>query len=242
MSKPSTGASAPAIFTFKSVSVRTLDRDGQVWFVASDVAKALNYRNADDMTRVLDADERGTHIVRTPSGDQDMIIINESGLYHALLKSRKPEAVPFRRWVTAEVLPAIRKTGAYMPAARRGRPSLPPPKLNLADRLREGTKVPSVPIPSEVQSAINKRAWALAHEAYEMARAHLAGRVAYVAEVGSPRVLDVDTAHATLAATDLAGCLTAAYHDRLRWTLNTARATRRMIEELEQDLEKAMMR
>lgn len=111
-----------ACHTFKDIEVRTVEKGGLVWFVASDIAKALNYRNADDMTRVLDDDEADTHIVRIPSKNQygaigdiekEVIIINESGMYHALLKSRKPEAKPFRKWVTSEVLPSIRKTGSY---------------------------------------------------------------------------------------------------------------------------------
>lgn len=101
-------------FTFNTTAVRIVTIDDQVWFVASDIAKALNYPEAKDMTRVLDEDERGRHIVPTPSGEQEMVIINESGLYHALVKSRKPEAKRFRKWVTGEVLPSIRKTGAYV--------------------------------------------------------------------------------------------------------------------------------
>jgi prophage antirepressor-like protein len=100
-------------FKFKTTEVRTLEINDLIWFVASDVAKALEYSAAKDMTRMLDEDERGGHIVPTPSGDQEMTIINESGLYHAILKSRKPEAQPFRKWITTEVLPAIRKTGRY---------------------------------------------------------------------------------------------------------------------------------
>lgn len=65
------------------------------------------------MTRNLDEDEKGMQIVHTPSGDQEMIVINESGMYAAVLKSRKPEAKPFRKWVTSKVLPTIRKTGSY---------------------------------------------------------------------------------------------------------------------------------
>ena len=106
-------ATQPAVFQFHSTEVRTIDRDGQVWFVADDIAKALTYRTAHDMTRVLDEDERDTHIMRTLGGDQQVTIISESGLYHALLKSRKPEARPFRRWVTAKVLPAIRRSGSF---------------------------------------------------------------------------------------------------------------------------------
>ena len=83
------------------------------WFVATDVAEALEYRNAPDMTRNLDDDEKGTQIVRTLGGDQEMTVINESGLYSAILRSRKPEAKAFKKWVTSEVLPSIRKTGSY---------------------------------------------------------------------------------------------------------------------------------
>ena len=106
-------ATQPAIFQFGSTEVRTVDRDGQVWFVADDVAKALAYRSAYDIARVLDEDEKDTHIMRTLGGDQQVTIISESGLYHALLKSRKPQARPFRRWVTQEVLPAIRRSGSF---------------------------------------------------------------------------------------------------------------------------------
>ena len=102
-------ATQPAIFLFHDTEVRTIDRNGQVWFVAGDVAKALTYRSAYDIARVLDDDEKDTHIMRTPGGDQAVTILSESGIYHALLKSRKPEARPFRRWVTQEVLPAIRR-------------------------------------------------------------------------------------------------------------------------------------
>ncbi len=101
------------LFNFKSHEVRTVTIDSAVWFVAADIAKAVGYSLATDMTKILDDDERGMQIVHTPSGDQPMIVISESGLYHALLKSRKPEAQPFRKWITADVLPAIRKTGSY---------------------------------------------------------------------------------------------------------------------------------
>jgi prophage antirepressor-like protein len=111
-------------FDFEGRPVRVVtDTQGEPWFVAADVAQSLEYRMASDMTRSLDDDEKGTQIVRTPSGDQEMLVINESGLYSAILKSRKPEAKRFKRWVTSEVLPAIRKTGAY--AGRGGPLALP---------------------------------------------------------------------------------------------------------------------
>lgn len=108
--------SAVSIFNFKTKEVRTVIKDGEVWFVAGDIAKALNYPAAKDMTRFLDDDEKGAHIVPTLGGNQTVTTINESGLYHSLFKSRKLEAEVFRKWVTSEVLPSIRKTGAYKPA------------------------------------------------------------------------------------------------------------------------------
>ncbi|MEW5248631.1 BRO-N domain-containing protein [Microbulbifer sp. 2201CG32-9] len=100
-------------FDFHSHTVRVIDIDGAVCFVAADIAAALEYATAKDLARNLDDDEKGRHIVPTPGGDQEMTVINESGLYHAVLKSRKPKAQEFRRWVTSEVLPSIRKTGGY---------------------------------------------------------------------------------------------------------------------------------
>lgn len=94
-------------------SVRALTIDSQPWFVASDIAKALGYRMASDMTRRLDEDEKGTRSMRTPSGEQEMTIITEAGMYNAVLGSKIPEAKRFKRWVTHEVLPSIRNHGVY---------------------------------------------------------------------------------------------------------------------------------
>ena len=121
MNTPAT--TAPAVFQFTpSFQLRVIDIHGQPWFVAADVAEALEYRNAPDMVRMLDDDEVGTtQIVRSTSGgNPNLTIINESGLYSAILRSRKPEAKRFKKWVTSEVLPAIRRTGQYtapVPAA-----------------------------------------------------------------------------------------------------------------------------
>ncbi|AJD50288.1 Prophage antirepressor [Thalassospira xiamenensis M-5 = DSM 17429] len=100
-------------FNFDSVDFRAIEIDGQIWAVGTDVCKALGYRDAENGLRNLDDDEKGTHIVRTAGGDQNLQIINESGLYSLILRSRKPEAKRFKKWVTSEVLPSIRKTGAY---------------------------------------------------------------------------------------------------------------------------------
>ena len=93
-------------------------------FVASDIAKILGYRDAANLTRNLDGDERGTHEVSTPSGTQNMTVLTESGLYRAILnretayvKNEEAQAFVkrFQRWVTHEVLPQIRRTGGYIP-------------------------------------------------------------------------------------------------------------------------------
>ncbi|MBZ2197242.1 BRO family protein [Occultella gossypii] len=99
---------------FHGQSVRVItDEHGDPWFVAADVATILGYRMASDMTRRLDDDDRGTRSVRTPSADQQMTVITEAGLYVAVLGSMVPGAKEFKRWVTHEVLPTIRRTGSY---------------------------------------------------------------------------------------------------------------------------------
>ena len=108
-------ANALTPFNFGQNTIRTTTIGEAVWFVATDVAEALGYRNAPDASRHLDDDEKGTQIVRTPGGPQTLTIINESGLYALVLRSRKPEARKFAKWVTSEVLPSIRKTGHYTP-------------------------------------------------------------------------------------------------------------------------------
>ena len=92
--------------------------DQSIWFVASDIAKVLEYRNAPDMVRGLDDDEKGTHNVRTLGGQQEMTIITESGLYQVIMNAKSERVKPFKRWVTHDVLPQIRKTGCYVPTHR----------------------------------------------------------------------------------------------------------------------------
>lgn len=104
-----------------------IDPTGDPWFVASDVACILRYRMASDMTRRLDDDEKGTREVRTPGGPQAMTVISEAGLYTAILGSRTTAAQAFKRWVTHEVLPEIRRTGSY-----QARPALTGPELMAA--------------------------------------------------------------------------------------------------------------
>lgn len=93
--------------------VRTLEINGEPWFVLADVCKALDISNSRNIAARLEDDEKGVTLMDTLGGAQNITIINESGLYDVILRSDKPQAKPFRKWVTSEVLPSIRKTGAY---------------------------------------------------------------------------------------------------------------------------------
>lgn len=101
------------VFDFEQQEIRVIEKDGELWFIAKDVSDILGFRSANDMTRMLDEDEKDTHNMRTLGGSQEMQAVNEPGLYSCIFKSRKQEAKKFKRWVTHEVLPAIRKTGSY---------------------------------------------------------------------------------------------------------------------------------
>ncbi|MDQ7830669.1 MAG: BRO family protein [Desulfovibrionaceae bacterium] len=106
-------------FAFGDELVRAkLDAQGNPWFVAKDVCRVLELGNVTEATRGLDEDERGSEFLNTSGGRQEMLTISESGLYSLIFRSRKDEARAFRRWVTSEVLPTIRRTGVYrQPAA-----------------------------------------------------------------------------------------------------------------------------
>jgi prophage antirepressor-like protein len=94
-------------------AVRTIERDGQVWFVAKDVCNALGLTNPTAAVRSLHEDEKGLTTSKTLGGAQQMVTVNEPGLYRLIFQSRKESAEVFKRWVFHEVLPTIRKTGAY---------------------------------------------------------------------------------------------------------------------------------
>ena len=94
--------------------IRTVEINGDPWLVGKDVAAALGYSNTKDaLARHVDNEDKRGSRIPTPSGAQEMTIINESGLYSLILSSKLPGAKKFRRWVTAEVLPSIRKHGSY---------------------------------------------------------------------------------------------------------------------------------
>ena len=103
----------PFQFPATGQQVRTIVIHGEPWFVAYDVCAALDIAHPASSLRLLDEDEKGVHSVHTPGGEQRMTVVNEPGLFSLILRSRRPDAKAFKRWVTHEVLPAIRRTGSY---------------------------------------------------------------------------------------------------------------------------------
>ena len=107
--------------------VRTIENDdGEPWFVAMDVAEALGYADSSKMYARLDEDEKHTRQIGGSGQMREMTIINESGLYNAIMGSTKAEAKVFKKWVTSEVLPSIRKTGGYGQLPQQPMPAMLP--------------------------------------------------------------------------------------------------------------------
>ena len=109
----STISNSLQLFQNAGFKIRVIMRYGDPWFVAKDVCECLDLANSRDAVSRLDDDEKGVGKADTLGGSQDMTLISESGLYTLIMRSNKPEAKVFRKWVTSEVLPSIRKTGKY---------------------------------------------------------------------------------------------------------------------------------
>jgi prophage antirepressor-like protein len=128
---PRGGAGERMSFSFDGIPIRVVMKDGEPWFVAVDVCRALGIKNSRDAVGTLDADEKGVGLTDTPGGLQSLSAISESGLYTLILRCRdavKPGTVAhrFRKWVTAEVLPVLRRGGVVPPSAAEP-PAEPPP-------------------------------------------------------------------------------------------------------------------
>ena len=102
-------------FSFQKQSVRIIIKEDDIWFCLKDVCFILQIKNWNDAQRNMDDDEKGVVKTDTPGGEQTLNIVSEPGLYKLIMRSRKPEARAFQRWVTHEVLPQIRQTGGYSP-------------------------------------------------------------------------------------------------------------------------------
>ncbi len=102
------------LFSYNGSQVRTIELNGEPWFVLRDVCGVLGLDSPHKVAKRLDEDEKGRNSIPTLGGSQEMTVISESGLYNVILRSDKPEAKPFRKWVTTEVLPSIRRNGGYI--------------------------------------------------------------------------------------------------------------------------------
>lgn len=95
-------------------NIRTMNIDGKPWFIGKDIAEALGYSKARSALRLhVDEEDKSSFVTSSPGGDQQMIAINESGMYSLILSSKLPKAKQFKRWITSDVLPKIRETGSF---------------------------------------------------------------------------------------------------------------------------------
>lgn len=115
--KAQSGASEPVLepvdFIYENQKIRAFDDGENLWLVADDLAVVLGYSQANRLTLVIDEDEVSRHTVTTLRGPKELLTVSESGCYHAIMKSRKPGAQKFRRWITETVIPEIGRTGRY---------------------------------------------------------------------------------------------------------------------------------
>lgn len=102
------------VFSYEGNEVRTVQRGGEPWWVLKDVCDILELTSPHKVAERLDDDEKGRSLIPTPGGNQELTVVSESGLYNVILRSDKPEARTFKRWVTHEVLPTIRKHGTFL--------------------------------------------------------------------------------------------------------------------------------
>ncbi|MDD4590027.1 MAG: phage antirepressor KilAC domain-containing protein [Parabacteroides sp.] len=106
------------VFSYEGNEVRTVQKDDGTWWVLKDVCDILELTSPHKVAERLDDDEKGRSLIPTLGGNQELTVVSESGLYNVILRSDKPEAKKFKRWVTHEVLPTIRRHGAYVTPAK----------------------------------------------------------------------------------------------------------------------------
>lgn len=178
MNAITTGSAGPIAFNFEGSAVRIIDRSGAPWTVLPDACKVLDIGNASDAARRLDDDERdGVDIIDPMGRSQRTTIISESGLYSLILTSRKAQARRFKKWITGEVLPAIRRTGGYMVAG-----------------------------PNETPEELALRALTVMHETLERKKAQLAA-AEIRADAAEEAARESDAALDNIAGTDGSYCI-----------------------------------
>lgn len=213
-----------SIFAFDSSAVRVVMRDSEPWFVASDVCDALGLDNATMALKRLDDDEQALISIEGLSrGNDQANVINESGLYSLILGSRKPEAKRFKKWVTSEVLPTIRKTGRYETPAEIARAARAPripgheaDRIVAASRtfnaMLRSSQAAHIPLPTALRRAceVAQRETGIDMLAELRAEEHVAGLEARQAQGQHARVHGRDTAFA--AAPLSAACFWGDWH------------------------------
>ena len=160
------------VFDYKGANVRTVERDGEVWFVAKDVADILGFDDATHAVRGLDDDEKGLQKVETLKGMQDMTIVSEPGLYGLILRSNKPEAKQFARWVRHDVLPQIHHTGSYSPKGEDRELRMKELDSNLATIDLERAKILQRMIDAPVMPLSDESKAVIQHEMFKLVTGH----------------------------------------------------------------------
>lgn len=144
------------VFAYDENMIRTVEgENGETLFVAKDIAEVLGYSDTQAMTRRLDDDEVGSYTDNSSGQGRNLAVLNESGLYSAILGSNKTEAKAFKKWITSEVLPTIRKTGGYGVTAEARELALRVAKLE--KEAAKAKQIAKKPKPDSVESFISKK-------------------------------------------------------------------------------------
>jgi prophage antirepressor-like protein len=143
------------VFDFNSNQVRTVSIEGQPWFVAKDVCNALDILNTSQVVSKLDEDEKLLYLMYIAGQQRETVLVSESGMYSLVLKSRKPEAKTFKKWITAVVLPSIRQNESYQVATEPARQL--PPVRDVVDYAKSLAVITTTAMPAALKQAFLDR-------------------------------------------------------------------------------------